>query len=194
MRYLELEWVGAVTSPTNTLLSRGSNGKWKIRHADPCRSMQSMFFLLEKMVPICISCLLLGTIKQLHWDDLRKSRSQEIGISDSWDLRPRRTWQSLDLAAISVSRCFKHLQAANFSLTSQWSPFFTQGGPVFLSSQFSSSKLSLWIAGDFSTSLYTAAYLAPRREASANSSATVFSSSVSPGAWDDSQASATYSL
>ena len=69
-----------------------------------------MFFLLEKMVPICISCLLLGTIKQLHWDDLRKSRSQEIGISDSWDLRPRRTWQSLDLAAISVSCCFGRCQ------------------------------------------------------------------------------------
>jgi len=148
-----------------------------------------MFFLLEKMVPICISCLLLGTIKQLHWDDLRKSRSQEIGISDSWDLRPRRTWQSLDLAAISVAASVASSVAANFSL-SQWSPFFTQGGPVFLSSQFSSSKLSLWIAGDFSTSLFTAAYLALRREASANSSATVFSSSVSPGAWDDSQASA----
>ena len=42
-------------------------------------AIPSMFSLLEKL-QICVSCLLLGTIKQLHWDDLRKSRSlQELG-------------------------------------------------------------------------------------------------------------------
>ena len=76
-------------------------------------------------------------------------------------------------------------QAANFTAVT---PFFTQGVPVF-PSQFSSSKLSLWIAGDFSMSLFTAVYLAPRCEAS-----TAVLRCWKTPAWDDScQASATYS-
>ena len=65
-----------------------------------------------QLICSCISCLLLGTIKQLHWDDLRKSIFRGKLAEDSWDLRPRRTWQSVDLAAISVKRS---PQAANFT-------------------------------------------------------------------------------
>lgn len=109
--------------------------------------IQAVHVFPSKMVSICISCLLLGTIKQLHWDDLRKSRSQEIGISDSWDLRPRRTWQSLDLAAISVVSLL--FVAANFSLTSQWSHVVTifhgrASVPFITILQFQALTLDSW--------------------------------------------------